>query len=131
MSAPKNHPRWGNPLNPKKYTPEDFWNGACDYFEWCNKNPIMVVEQTKMPQKLSDSMVRGMKPSMIKSFLKQTIELPHSRAYSIEGLCVFLNMKYQGNTRRIRAQIQALAYTFSAVRLVWSWTFQNRLLVGC
>ena len=39
MAAPKGHPRWGNPLNTKELTPEEVWEGACEYFKWCNDNP--------------------------------------------------------------------------------------------
>jgi hypothetical protein len=92
MAAPKGHPIWGNPRKPKKYTPDELWEGAISYFEWCNKNPIMVQEQSKMPQRLSDKMALSMKPSMIKKFLNQTVDLPHERAYTIEGLCIHLNI---------------------------------------
>lgn len=92
MAAPKGHPLWGNPLKPKKYTPEELWKGACEYFEWCDENPIMVIEQSKMPQRLDASLAKQLKPSQIKGFMKQTIELPHTRAYSIERLCIFLNI---------------------------------------
>lgn len=95
MAAPKGHPLWGNPLKPKKYTPEQFWEGACEYFQWCEDNPIMVIEQSKMPQRLDASLAKTLKPSQIKGFMKQTIELPHPRAYSIEGLCIFLNIDMQ------------------------------------
>jgi hypothetical protein len=92
MAAPKGHPLWGNPLKPKKYTPEQFWEGACEYFQWCEDNPIMVIEQSKMPQRLDASLAKTLKPSQIKGFMKQTIELPHNRAYSIERLCIYLNI---------------------------------------
>lgn len=92
MAAPKGHPLWGNPIKPKKYTPEQLWEGACEYFEWCNENPVIIVEQTKMPQKLDSSMMKTMKPAMVKAFLKQTIEMPHERAYTVEGLCIYLNI---------------------------------------
>ena len=92
--APKGHPLWGNPLNPKKYTPEELWEGACEYFDWCKKNPLKIIEQTKMPQRLPSNYKKETHGS-IKNFTKQTIELPHQRAYSIEGLCVYLNMTTQ------------------------------------
>jgi len=90
--APKGHPLWGNPLNPKKYTPTQLWDGACNYFQWCDDNPILKVEQTKLPQKLDAQMMKTMKPAMIKAFLKQTVEMPLQRAYSIEGLSNYLNI---------------------------------------
>lgn len=95
MAAPKGHPMWGNPLNPKKYTPTELWDKAIEYFEWCDNNPIMSVEQTKMPQRLDSSMMKTMKPAMIKAFLKQTIDMPLQRAYSIEGFTNFANISYQ------------------------------------
>ncbi len=95
MPAPKGHTKWGNPLKPKKYTPNTLWKKACEYFEWCDNNPVMVVEQTRMPQKLNANMISKLKPAQVKAFMKQTIELPHQRAYSIEGLCIHLNMAYQ------------------------------------
>lgn len=91
MPAPKGHPLWGNPLKPKKYTPDELWEGATDYFKWCDENPLILVEQTKAPQKLSNEIAR-LKPNLVKSFLKQTIDLPKQRAYSIERLCIFLNI---------------------------------------
>jgi len=33
-----------------------------------------------------------MKPAMIKAFLKQTVEMPLQRAYSIEGLSNYINI---------------------------------------
>lgn len=90
--APKGHPLWGNPLNPKKYTPEELWEKALDYFKWADENPWVMIEQSKMPQRISEKMALGMKPSMVKSFLKQTVELPHQRPYSIEALCLHINI---------------------------------------
>jgi len=90
-AAPKGHPLWGNPLNPKKYTPEEFWEGSCKYFDWSNKNPIKIIEQAKMPQRLPSNYKKEIHGS-IKNFTKQTIDLPHTRAYSIERLCVFLDI---------------------------------------
>lgn len=92
MAAPKGHPLWGNPQKPKKYTPGQLWEKAIEYFEWCDENPIIIIEQTKMPQRLDASMMKTMKLSMIKAFLKQTVEMPHQRCYSIEGLAIFANM---------------------------------------
>lgn len=92
MAAPKGHPLWGNPIKPKKYTPEQLWEKSLEYFAWCDDNPIMVTEQVKMPQRLSSEMIKELKPAQIKAFMRQTIELPRQRAYTIEGLCLFLNI---------------------------------------
>lgn len=92
MAAPKGHEKWGNPLKPKSYTPSQLWDKAIEYFTWCDKNPIQIVEQTKLPQRLDAQMAKTMKPAMIKAFLKQTVEMPHPRPYSIEGFCNFANI---------------------------------------
>ena len=92
MAAPKGHKRWGNPLKPKKYTPEELWQIAIDYFEWCDNNPLSITEQSRMPQKLTNEMAKTLKPNQINKFMKQIVELPTQRAYSIEGFCVFANM---------------------------------------
>lgn len=75
MPAPKGHPLWGNPLKPKKYTPEELWQGACEYFDWCNKNPWK-------------------KQDFIKSgdSAGQIIVLETERPYAIERLCIYLNI---------------------------------------
>lgn len=94
MPAPKGHPLWGNPRKPKKYTPDKLWIGAVGYFEWCDKNPIMILEQSKLPQRLPANYDKK-KHGAIKNFTQQIVKLPHQRAYSIEGLCNYLNMSVQ------------------------------------
>lgn len=39
MAAPKGHVMWGNPLNTKELTESEVWEGAVNYFQWCNDNP--------------------------------------------------------------------------------------------
>lgn len=92
MPAPKGHPKWGDPRKPKKYTPDKLWDSAQEYFNWCDENPIITIEQSKMPQRLDSKMVKELKPAQIKGFMKQLVELPKQRAYSVEGLCIFLNI---------------------------------------
>ena len=91
MPAPKGHPRWGNPLNPKLYTPEGLWEEACKYFDWANKNPWHKIEQTKQPQRLPQNYDKA-KHGSISAFLKQVVKIPVQRPYTIEGLCNFLNI---------------------------------------
>lgn len=45
MAAPKGNTYWKQAKgfavgNPKKYTPEELWNKALEYFEWIEKNPL-------------------------------------------------------------------------------------------
>lgn len=56
-------------------TPEIMWESAVEYFQWCEENP------------LKESVLHG-KDSKI-------IELPKMRAFTLEGLCLFLHV----NTR--------------------------------
>jgi len=93
-AAPKGHKMWGNPCNQKAYTPELFWKCACNYFEWSDNNPLRKVEQSKQPQKLPTNFDKK-KHGSIKNFLKQTIDLPFTRAYSIEALCNHLDISKQ------------------------------------
>lgn len=75
MPAPKGHPKWGNPLNPKKYTPQQLWEGAIKYFKYCNQNPWK-----------KQDFIRG------GDLAGNIIELEIEKPYSIEGLCVSLNI---------------------------------------
>lgn len=75
MAAPKGHERWGNPMNHKKLTPKQVWDGACEYFEWCINNPIKKVD--------------------FKGGFATKVVIPIDRAFSIEGLCTYLNITYQ------------------------------------
>lgn len=90
--APKGHPRWGNPMKPKKYTPRKLWEMACKYFEWADKNPIYIAEQSKMPQKIPAALATNISNKQLKAFLNQTINMPYRRPYTIEGMCIFLNI---------------------------------------
>lgn len=75
MPAPKGHPLWGNPLNPKKLTPEQLWDGACEYFQWCDDNPLS-----------KQDFIRGGDSA------GQLIDVSLPRAYTIERLCIHLNI---------------------------------------
>lgn len=91
MAPRKGHPMWGNPLKPKKYTPIELWDKAIEYFAWCDKNPIQIVEQAKMPQRLPSNYDKKVHGS-IKNFTQQLVKLPMQRAYSIEGFTNFANI---------------------------------------
>lgn len=73
----------GRPKNIK--SPEHLWSLFCEYRKQIKDNPIKQVEQSKMPQKLSASMMATMKPAMIKKFMQQTIDLPLQRPLTLEG----------------------------------------------
>lgn len=50
---------------------ELLWEAACEYFQWCDENPLMEVD------------FRGKDAVEVK--------LPKMRAYTIEGLCLYLD----------------------------------------
>lgn len=75
MSAAKGNKYWefrSKDGKPKKYTPSELWNKACEYFEWCTDNP------------LKEAVVHG-KDSNI-------IGLNKMRAFTETGLCIYLDI---------------------------------------
>lgn len=74
MAAPKGHPLWGNPLNVKKLTPKELWEGACSYFEWCDKNPWIKEQWVGKDA----------------NYVEEKLQRP----YSIEALCVHLDISF-------------------------------------
>lgn len=75
MPAPKGHKMWGNPIKPKTYTPEELWNKAVEYFEWCEENPWLKHEAIKSGQNCGE-----------------LVQVPCERPYSIGAFCVFANI---------------------------------------
>lgn len=79
MAAPKGNKFWQ--LRSKHgrdklfKTPDLMWQAACEYFEWCDNNPLM------------ETVVHG-KDSTI-------IQLPKMRPYTIHGLCSYLDCNTQ------------------------------------
>lgn len=57
-------------------TPEIMWEAACEYFQWCEQNPLIEIDY------------RGKDADRV--------ELPKMRAFTLQGLCLFLgvNTKY-------------------------------------
>lgn len=60
-------------------SPENLWDAACEYFEWCDAHPMMeqVIEKLR---------VNGFGDKVSKE------ELPKMRAYTWEGLELFLDV---------------------------------------
>lgn len=63
---------------------EDLLNAAQDYFEWCDCNPWMKVEQMRKPVVTRDA--AGNETS------NEIANLPTARPYSIDGLCLHLGV---------------------------------------
>jgi hypothetical protein len=89
MAAPKQNQFWK--LRSKHgrdklfATPDLLWDAACEYFEWCETHPLIEVEQAKSP-------ARGFKDDEGNvHFPPNTVELPKMRAFTIQGLCLYLD----------------------------------------
>jgi len=57
-------------------TPDLLWEAACEYFEWCENNPLIEID--------------------FKGKDADRVELPKMQAFTIYGLCIYLgcNTKY-------------------------------------
>jgi len=54
-------------------TPELLWDAACEYFQWCDENPLYERKAFAFQGMIT------------------TEDLPKMRAYTMEGLCLFLD----------------------------------------
>jgi hypothetical protein len=65
-------------------TPELMWEAACEYFEWCEENPLMKEEGFAFQGMVTHE------------------EFPLMRAMTLSGLCFYLNCneQYFGNFKR-------------------------------
>jgi len=74
MAAPKGNEFWKLHSKHGKdklfASPELMWEAACEYFEWCDKNPLIEID------------FRGRDI--------QQVLLPHPRPYTIQGLCLYI-----------------------------------------
>lgn len=83
-------------------TPELMWQAACEYFQWCEDNPLI---ETKA-MSVSNGMQAGSEIQMV--------ELPLKRPYTLQGLCRYLgcNTAY---FRNFKNQERAKKEDFSSV----------------
>jgi hypothetical protein len=84
MPAKKGHQRYGNPVKNRKYTPEQIWEKACEYFQWCEDHPFHKVEQRKASVTVDNAVISS-----------QLIEISKPRPFTMEGLCKYLNINKQ------------------------------------
>ena len=54
-------------------TPELLWEAACEYFKWCDENPLMETKPFHAGGIITDALI------------------PHLRAYTIEGLLLYIH----------------------------------------
>lgn len=56
-------------------TPDLMWEAACEYFEWCEENPLIEID--------------------FKGKDADRVELPKMRAFTLQGLCLYLDCNTQ------------------------------------
>lgn len=89
-------------------TPELLWEAACEYFEWCEENPLMEVEQAKgMSKPVKDEDGELVWPPNL-------IELPKMRPFTLQGLCLYLDCG-TSYFRNFKLEERAQAEDFKAV----------------
>lgn len=93
MGAPKGNEFWKKRSKHGRdklfASPELLWEACEQYFRWCVNNPLMEMEQIKNPPRpYKDTESEWVKPS-------QFVELPKMRAFTIQGLCRFLDSNTQ------------------------------------
>lgn len=97
MAAPKGNQFWK--LRSKHgrdklfATPELLWDAACEYFQWCDENPLYKAEQSRAKSSKKETEI-GEEGIQVKD--TGIIEMPVMRPFTIEGLCHYLdcNTKY-------------------------------------
>lgn len=108
-------------------TPKLLWKACEEYFQWCVNNPLIELEQTKnpgRPAKNGDGELEWPSP---------TIELPKMRAFTIQGLCLYLNTNSQWFTefeRNIKQKKTRQAKEFSVVCLRVREIIYNQKFTG-
>jgi len=70
-------------------SPDILWEESCKYFEWCDANPLAKVEQARGGKGKKDLKVTD---KGIKSEDTGLIEMPLMRAYTWEGLELYLDL---------------------------------------
>jgi hypothetical protein len=113
MAAPKGNQFWK--LRSKHgrdklfASPELLWEAACEYFEWCEKNPLIEID--------------------FKGKDADRVELPKMRAFTLQGLCLYLgcNTDYFKNFRN---QERAGIEDFSPVIAMIEDTIYNQKFTG-
>lgn len=78
MVAPSGNKFWlqrsSHGRKPIFSTPDDLWNCACEYFEWCSETPLYETKAFAYEGEITKE------------------DLPKMRAMTIQGLCFFLDI---------------------------------------
>lgn len=65
-------------------SPELMWQAACEYFEWCDQNPLVKTEQLKKAAVVMDF-------DTLEETTMYTVDIPTARPYTLHGLCHYLD----------------------------------------
>jgi hypothetical protein len=98
-------------------TPELMWEAACEYFQWCEDNPLMESEA----KVTSNGQGSGSSIEMA--------EIPKMRPFTLEGLCLYLH----ANTayfRNFKSQKRENKEDFSTVITMIEETIANQQFSG-
>lgn len=75
MAAPKNNTYWrlrAKHGRDKKLTPDELWDGASEYFRWCEETPLL--------------------ESVLMQRTGEIMQLPKMRAFTFKGLAIHLGI---------------------------------------
>lgn len=92
-------------------TPELLWEAACEYFQWCDENPLYE------------------RKAFAFQGVVTTEDMPKLRAYTIEGLCLFLDIS-EGYFRSFKAQERLEKDAFITVINKIEKTIYNQKFTG-
>lgn len=118
MAAPKENQFWK--LRSKHgrdkifETPELMLEAACEYFKWCDENPLIEIDY------------RGSNPPI-------KVELPKMRAYTLHGLTCFLHVNtlyFNGFEDDLKGKTDELSKDFSKVITHVKEIIYNQKFVG-
>lgn len=76
-------------------SPEKLWEAAAEFFEWCDKNPLIEID--------------------FKGKDADRVELPRMRAYTLHGLCIYLGCNTQYFTQFKQSKTYAESEDFSVI----------------
>ena len=78
-------------------TPELLWEATCEYFQWCDDNPWVKLEQKKGNSSIDIlELMQFAKEEgadldkVMKGAINPLMEIPTARPYTIKGLCIYL-----------------------------------------
>lgn len=92
-------------------TPALLWEAACEYFEWCDDNP------------LKEMKVFNYQGEIV------TAELPKMRAYTLDGLCLYLGCS-DSYFRAFKSTLTEANYDFLTVIHQIEKTIYNQKFTG-